>query len=151
VFDVNANALPSAQVSFSTTAGTLTATVANTDSSGNAVTILRTTVKATITATVGAQGGSTTTPSTGTGTTPTTPTPTGTSTAQIGIDIASAPTLVITPPTSPPSAGLPATVTFVVTAATANGSAVRDLTINWGDGIIEDKGVVTGTSPQSDI
>src|SRR2546427_1020618 len=93
VFDLNGNVLPSAQVSFSTTAGTLTAGVANTDSSGNAVTILRTTTKATVTATVGAQGGSTTTPGTGTGTptTPTTPTATGTSTAQIVVDIASAP------------------------------------------------------------
>src|SRR5205823_3983834 len=55
VLDVNGNALPSAQVSFTTTAGTLTTAVASTDSAGNAQTVLRTTTKATVTGTVGAQ------------------------------------------------------------------------------------------------
>ena len=151
VFDVNGNALPSATVSFSTTAGTLTSGVLNTDSSGNAQTVLRTTTKATVTATVGAQGGSTTTPGTGGGggtgggTTPTTPSSSGQATAQIVIDIASAPTLVITPPTTPPSAGLPAAFTFVVTAAAANGSPVRDVTVNWGDGSSQSLGAISGS------
>jgi len=149
VFDVNANVLPGATVTFSTTSGTLSTGVVSTDSSGNAQTVLRTTSKATVTATVGAQGGSTTTPpSTGgtTPTTPTTPSATGQATAQIVVDIASAPALVITPPTTPPSAGLPALFTFAVTAAAANGSFVTNVRVNWGDGSSQDLGAVTGNA-----
>src|SRR5581483_6337628 len=124
--------------------------VASADSNGNAQTALQTTTKATVTATVGAQG-STQPPTTGGGsgsggTTPTTPPTSGQARASIVIDIASAPGLVITPPSTPPSAGLPASFTFVVTAASANGSAVRDVVVNWGDGSSQDLGAITGTA-----
>jgi PKD domain len=153
VFDVNGNALPSALVSFTTTAGTLSTSAVTTDSGGNAVTILRTNTKATVTGTVGAQGGSsTTTPGTGTGTTPTTPSASGQSSGQVVVDIASSPTLVITPPSPAPSAGLPATFTFVVTAASANGSVVRDVTVNWGDGSApQSLGAITGSQTASHV
>src|SRR5262249_49772458 len=132
-------------------AGTLSTTAATTDASGNAVTVLRTSTKATITGTVGAQGGSSTTPpSTGGGgttpTTPTTPSASGQSSGQVVVDIASAPTLIIKPPSTPPSAGLPASFTFVVTAAATNGSFVRDVIVNWGDGQTQDLGALTGTA-----
>ncbi|HZT75882.1 MAG TPA: Ig-like domain-containing protein [Vicinamibacterales bacterium] len=156
VFDINGNALPNAQVFFSTTAGTLDQFVVNTDQSGIATARLTTANQATVTASVGAQGGSTTTPGTGTGTgtgsggtggTGATPTPTSTqSTATITIAIAGAPQIVITPPTTPPGAGLPAAYTFAVTAATTNGCLVRDLTVNWGDGQTQDLGAVTGSA-----
>jgi adhesin/invasin len=151
VLDINGNLLVGAPVSFTTTAGALSATIATTDANGNAQVTLQTTTKATVTATVGAQG-TTQTPSTG-GTTPTTPTPTtsGPTTAQVVVDVAGAPTIVITPPTTPPSAGLPGSFTFVVTAATTNGSAVRDVTVNWGDGSIQDLGAVTGTAIVSHV
>jgi hypothetical protein len=153
VFDVNGNALPSVLVSFSTTAGTLSTPSATTDSSGNAVTVLRTSTKATVTGTVGAQGGSSTAPPSTGGTTPAaTPSASGQSSGQVVVDIASAPTLVITPPTTPPSAGLPASFTFVVTAAAANGSPVRDVTVDWGDGTgSQSLGAISGSQIVSHV
>ncbi|HZR24956.1 MAG TPA: PKD domain-containing protein [Vicinamibacterales bacterium] len=150
VFDINGNPLVSAPVSFATTAGTLDQFVVTTDKNGNAVTKLTTANQATVTATVGATGstaGGGGGSSGGGSTTPTTPTPTSTQTsAQVTINVAGAPTLVITPPTTTPSAGLPASYTFAVTASTTNGTTIRDLTVNWGDGTIQDLGAVTGNA-----
>jgi len=53
---------------------------------------------------------------------------------------------VITPPATPPSAGLPAAFAFVVTAAANNGSSVRNLTVVWGDGQTQDLGAITGSA-----
>jgi Big-like domain-containing protein/PKD domain-containing protein len=149
VQDINGNALPSAPVSFSTTAGSLDTAVATTDQSGVATARLTTATTATVTASVGAQGGSTSGGGGGTTTTPTTPS-TGTSSGQasatVTINIAAAPTLVITAPTTPPSSGLPSQFTFAVTVPTANGSTVRNLTVNWGDGEVQNLGAVTGSA-----
>ena len=151
VFDINGNALPNAPVFFTTTAGTLDQFAVNTDQDGIATTRLTTANQATVTATVGATGGSTTptaptAPTNPTApTTPTTPTSTQSS-ATITISIGGAPQIVITPPTTPPGAGLPASYTFAVTAATTNGCLVRDLTVNWGDGQLQDLGAVTGNA-----
>ena len=151
VFDINGNALVNAPVFFTTSAGTIDQFVVNTDQSGIATARLTTANQATVTASVGAQGGSTT-PGTGTGgggggtgTTPAAPTSTQ-STATITVLIGGAPQVVITPPTTPPGAGLPAAYTFAVTAATTNGCLVRDLTVNWGDGQVQDLGAVTGSA-----
>ncbi len=153
VFDINGNPLVAAPVFFTTSAGTLDQFVVNTDQSGVATARLTTANQATVTASVGAQGGSTTTPPTtgGGGTTPTTPTtpatPTsGQSSATITVAIGGAPTILITPPQTPPGAGLPAAYTFAVTAATTNGCLVRSLTVNWGDGQVQDLGAVTGSA-----
>jgi hypothetical protein len=155
VFDINGNALPNAPIFFTTTAGTLDQFVVNTDQNGIATARLTTANQATVTATVGATGGSSTggggTGGGGTGgggTTPTAPAaPTSTQTsATITIAIGGAPQLVITPPTTPPGAGLPASYTFAVTAAATNGCLVRDLTVNWGDGQVQDLGAVTGNA-----
>ncbi len=155
VFDINGNALTNAPVFFTTTAGTLDQFVVNTDQNGIATTRLTTANQATVTATVGATGstsgggtgtGGGTGGGTGTGGT-TTPPPTSTQTsATITISIGGAPQIVITPPTTPPGAGLPASYTFAVTAATTNGCLVRDLTVNWGDGQVQDLGAVTGNA-----
>ena len=146
IIDVNGNPLSAAPVSFSTTAGTLADAFVNADQSGLAQTTLRTSTAATVTASVGAQGA----PSSGGSTTPpTTPPAAGTTAGQasgtVTVGIASSPTLVITPPATPPTAGLPAAFAFVVTAAANNGSSVRDVTVNWGDGSQSDLGAITGS------
>jgi adhesin/invasin len=150
VIDVNGNPLRNVQVSFSTTTGTLADAVVNTDQNGIAQTTLRTSITATVTASVGA-----TAPSGGTTPTvppaPTTGGASGQSSGTVTVGVAAAPTLVITSPSTPPSVGLPATFTFAVTAATTNGSAVRDLSVNWGDGPSQDLGQVTGTLPVTHV
>ncbi len=147
IIDVNGNPLSAAPVSFSTTAGTLADAFVNADQSGLAQTTLRTSTAATVTASVGAQGAPS---SGGATTTPTTPPAAGTTAGQasgtVTVGIASSPTLVITPPATPPSAGLPAAFAFVVTAAANNGSSVRDVTVNWGDGQTQDLGAITGSA-----
>jgi hypothetical protein len=67
------------------------------------------------------------------------------------VNVSSAPGLAITPPTTPPGEGLPASFTVAVTAATTNGSAVRDVNVNWGDGSSQSLGVVTGNAVVSHI
>lgn len=163
VLDVNGNVLPQVGVTFTTTAGTLSSQVVISDANGIAQTFLTTAQQATVTASVGAQGGSTTAPtpppSTGTGgtTTPTTPAPTtptssGTATASITVTVAAAPGILITPPTVSPTKGLPATFTFVVTAATQNGSAIRSVSINWGDSSAsQNVGSFTGSQAVSHV
>jgi hypothetical protein len=146
IIDINGNPLNAAPVSFSTTAGTLADGVVTSDQNGVAQTILRTSASATVTASVGAQA------TTGTGTTPPPTTPpaggtAGQASGTVTVGIAAAPTLAITPPTTSPSAGLPAIFSVVVTAAATNGSAVRDVTINWGDGSgVQDLGALSGTA-----
>jgi PKD domain/Bacterial Ig-like domain (group 1) len=150
VLDVNGNPLTSTPVQFSTTAGALSSAIVSTDSNGNASTILITSQQATVTATVGAQapppssgGGSSSSsssaPSGGTSSS-------GTASGSVTVTVSNAPTIVITPPTTPPSVGLPASFTFAITAATSNGSAVRDVTVDWGDGTSQDLGAVTGNA-----
>jgi len=161
VSDINGNALANAPVAFSTTAGTITPTIGTTDATGIATSRLQTTITATVTASVGAQGGSSTGGGGGTGgggtggggtAGGTTPPTTGQASGSVTVNVAASPTLVITPPTTPPSAGLPASFTFAVTIPATNGSAIRDLTVNWGDGTVpQDLGVVSSTSIQSHV
>jgi adhesin/invasin len=143
VADINGSALPSAPVFFTSTAGNLANSVATTEADGSARTSLTTSVQATVTATVGVQGTSGATG--GTGNT------SGTASGSVTVNVSAAPGLVITPPATPPNVGLPANFTFVVTAATTNGSAIRNLRVDWGDGISRDLGAVTGTSVQSHV
>lgn len=154
VLDINGNPLSSVPVTFVSTAGSLADATKTTDSSGVARTTLTTTQQSTVTASVGAQGTTgggtgTTPPSTG-GTGSTTPTA-GQASGTVTVTVLNAPTIVITQPTTAPSAGLPSTYTFAVTAASSNGSAVRDVTVNWGDGRIQDLGAISGSVPVSHI
>ena len=144
VFDINGNALSSAPVSFTATAGTLSSGLATTGANGVAATILTTSQVSTVTASVGA------TATTG-GTTGGTTSASGPASGSVTVNISSAPTLVITPPTTPPSAGLQANFTFAVTAATANGSSVRDVMVSWGDGQTQDLGALIGTAIVSHV
>jgi hypothetical protein len=149
VLDQNGNQLATVPVSFITTAGTLSGSQVITDANGIAQTTLTTSTTATVTATVGSQG-STTPPATGgggTGGTTPTPAPTsGQASGSVTVNISAAPTLVITPPTTPPNTGVPASFTFAVTVPATNGSAIRDLTVDWGDMTNQDLGAVTGNA-----
>ena len=154
VLDVNGNQLTTVPVSFSTSAGTLSASQAITDVNGIAQTTLTTSTSAMVTASVGAQGSTTTPPATGGGgtggTTPTTPT-SGQASGTVTVNVSAAPGLVITPPTNP-QAGVPASFTFAVTVATSNGSAIRNLSVDWGDmSPVQDLGAVTGNSVVSHV
>ena len=160
VFDVNGNLMNGIPVTFTSTAGTLSGSIVDTNAGGIALTTLTTAQTTTVTASVGVGGSTTTTPptttppTTGTPTTPTTPaTPSasGQASASVTVNVAAAPTIVITPPTTPPSAGLPATFTIAVTVPAQNGSAVKDVVVDWGDGSQTDLGAVTGNAVVSHI
>lgn len=156
VLDVNGNVLKQVPVSFTSSAGTLSLQLVTTDNNGIAQTILTTAQQATVTANVGATGGSSTsptptTPTGGTGTTPTPTTPatpptTGQASGSVTVTVNAQATLVITPPTTPPSAGLPSTYTFAVTVPTTNGVPVKNLRVSWGDGTSQDLGAVSGNA-----
>lgn len=140
VLDTNGSPLASVAVSFSTTTGSLSSSLVNTDSNGVANVILHTATQAVVTASVGAgaaAGG-------GTGTGGST---SGTSSATVTVGVAGAPTIIITPPTAGVTAGLPATFTFAITAASTNGSTIKDVTVNWGDGRSQDLGAISGSTP----
>jgi len=149
VFDINGNTLRSAPVSFTTTAGTLSSSIVSTDANGAASTTLTTSQEATVTASVGAEAPPP--PTTTAPTTPTTPTSSGQASGTVTVNVASAPTLGITPPEAPPSVGLPANFTFTVTAAAKNGSAVRELRVTWGDGESTSLGAVIGSAVASHV
>ncbi|MBI3490483.1 MAG: Ig-like domain-containing protein, partial [Acidobacteria bacterium] len=147
VLDINGNALSSAPVTFSTTAGTLDPLIVTSDANGVAVTTLKTSTQAVVTASVGAQG----TTTTNTGTTGTTGTTAGQASGTVTVAVAAAPTLVITPPTTLPTIGLPASFTFAVTVPTTNGSAVKSVSVDWGDGTTQQLGAITGNSVVSHV
>jgi Big-like domain-containing protein/PKD domain-containing protein len=154
VVDINGNPLSGTQVAFTTTAGTLSQNLVNTNGSGVASTVLTTNVTATVTATVGAQGGSSTTTPPPTTTPPatggTTPASSGQASGSVIVNVAGSPQLTITAPTTPLSAGVAATFTFVVTPAATNPSPIRNVTVNWGDGTpIQDLGAITGSNQVS--
>jgi hypothetical protein len=156
VLDVNGNPLALTPVQFSTTAGSLSAAIVSTDTNGIASAVLVTSQQATVTASVGAQappstGGGGSSSSASSAPAPTTPSSSGTASGSVTVVVTNAPSLVITPPTTPPSVGLPAAFTFAVTAATSNGSAVRDLTVDWGDGQSQSLGAVTGNAVVSHV
>ncbi len=144
VIDVNGNALASAPVTFTTTAGILSTSLATTDRAGAAQTVLTTSTSATVTASVGAQG-STTPPATGTPATPANPT-SGQASGTVTVGVVGSPTIVITPPATPPSAGLPASFTIAVTASSSNGVAIREVTVDWGDGQTQSLGAPVGST-----
>jgi hypothetical protein len=165
VFDINGNALNNAPVSFTTTAGSLANALVITNGIGRATTTLTTSQQAIVTGSVGAQAPATPTPtppSTGGGTTPTTPTTpasSGQASGSVTVTVTAVPVLVITPPgvssggtpASPPSAGLPASFTFAVTLPPQNSCAVREVTVDWGDGDRQSLGALSGTAVVSHV
>jgi Big-like domain-containing protein/PKD domain-containing protein len=145
VLDVNGNPLTTVPVTFSTTAGNLTASQVPTDSNGVAQTSLQTFTSATVTASVGAQG-STTPPSTGSGTGTggggtgsggtgggtTTPSTSGQASGSVTVNVATPPTVIVTP--VPPTQIHPVDVAVQVQVIPPVGVTITFTTVNWGDG-----------------
>jgi PKD repeat protein len=58
--------------------------------------------------------------------------------------------LTITPPSTPPSAGLPAVFTFAL-GALPPGDFVKDVIVNWGDGSTQNLGAISSTTTVSHV
>jgi len=127
-YDSGGNRLPSVQVSFSTTAGTLTVQAATTDAGGEARSALTTNVETTVTATVSAASDKNVT-------------------ASVKVGLRNAPTVTIAVGTAAPTARQPVSFTFTV-AAGASGSAVRTAVATFGDGDSQVLGT-SGATPAS--
>jgi PKD repeat protein len=126
VTDTNGNWLPNVPVVFSTTRGTVTPAVVATDGEGFARTTLTASETATVTATVGsgasgqAGGGS------------------SSRTATLEIRAATVASFTLATSPSEPAVGQPVSLTITPAANTA-----PRVTVNWGDGSVEDIGVVS--------
>ncbi len=160
ILDINGNPLSSAPVTFTTTAGSLSANTVTTDANGNASVSLTTFQQAVVTATVGLSSTSGSTGSTGS----TGGTQTGSSNTQatVTVSLTNSPTISITGPTTPPSAGLPSSYTIKVTPATTGSTggstgstgstiAIKEVVISWGDGITQNLGGITGDQAVSHV
>jgi PKD repeat protein len=113
-YDGSGNRLPSVQMSFSTTTGTLSSNTITTDGAGEARVLLTTTLEATVTATVVTAGDKAVT-------------------GTVKVTLRSAPTVGIVVGTATPTAGQPVSFTFNVTTGTG-GAAVRTAVVTFGDG-----------------
>jgi hypothetical protein len=119
VTDLSSNPIQGVSVTFSSTAGSLSATSANTDLSGTAVTTLTTNREATVTANVAGK----------------------TATVVVGIGVR--PTVTVSA-SADPTVGGPTTFTISATPATG-GLPLERVTIDYGDGRSTDLGPVSGT------
>ena len=120
VLDGSGNVLMGVPVVFSTSAGSLSSSTANTDSSGRATVTLTTNRAATVTARV---GGGTSAPS-----------------AEVAITTASPPSVSLAVSPASPVAGQP--VTLTITPSIATGAPAPRAVVSWGDGNQEDIGAV---------
>ena len=129
VVDAGGSPIPNAPVLFTTDNGTVSPGSSTTDAAGEARTTLTTTRTSKVIATVGGKSG------------------------DVTVTLVTAPTVVITCPTATPAAplaaGIPITCTITPTA-TAAGSSISNVTVNWGDGTGEQSlGNVTGATTVS--
>ncbi|HOC18261.1 MAG TPA: Ig-like domain-containing protein, partial [Vicinamibacterales bacterium] len=120
VQDTGGNNLLGVPVNFTTDFGTLVPDTAVSDSNGNARTVLTTSQSATVTATAGAKN------------------------ATAKVTALAVPTITITPPSTTPSVGVPASFTINVTAG-ANSSPITDVTVDFGEGRPVSLGAVNGS------
>ena len=118
VEDASGSGLPGVPVSFSTDAGTLSSSSAVTDASGNATTTLNTSRAAKVTANVAGK------------------------TAEVSIGLNPRTGITLTGPTTPVSAGQPATFTIGVRAE----SNIRNVTVDFGDGSSQSLGAISGST-----
>jgi hypothetical protein len=116
VEDISGTGLAGIPVTFSTDAGSLSSTSVTTDSNGNAQTTLNTSRQAKVTANVIGK------------------------TADVTVSLNPRTGITLAGPTTPVSAGVPATFTVGV-GATAN---IRDVTIDFGDGERRSLGAISG-------
>jgi PKD repeat protein len=124
VSDADGNTLAGVPVTFSTTAGTLGATLVTSAVSGQASTTLVTNSAATVTATAGSRS------------------------ATVAVAVNDAPTVVVSTTTTTPTVG--AATVFSVTT-TAPGSPITGVTIDFGDGTSLSLGSLTGTTSVSHV
>ena len=123
VFDASGNPLSGVPVSFSTTAGTFSSVVVNSDASGTARTTLTTNQAASVTATAGS-----------------------TTSAPVAITVAVRPTVTITVPAgTTPTEGAVTTLSLTVTSPATGGSPIQAVTVDYGDGSSDDLGSISGT------
>jgi hypothetical protein len=119
VTDASGNAIQGVSVTFSSTAGSLSTTSANTDLNGSAVTTLTTNREATVTASVAGK------------------------TATAVVSVSARPTVTVSA-SADPTVGGP--TTFTISAAPATGGLpLERVTINYGDGRSTNLGPVSGT------
>ena len=119
VTDISGNPVQSVPVTFSSTAGSFSATSVNTNQSGIAVTTLTTNREATVTATVAGK------------------------TATVTVGVALRPTVTIST-SGEATVGGPTTFTISVTPA-AGGAPIQQVTISYGDGDSTNLGPVSGS------
>ena len=119
VVDESGNLLAGVPVSFSVSAGSLGATSVLTAANGQATTTVTTDRDTTVTASSGAQ------------------------TTTATITVSTQPTVVVTPSTTQPTVDEPTTITVSVTAGT---SAIRDVSINFGDNTSQALGALSGST-----
>jgi PKD domain/Bacterial Ig-like domain (group 1) len=120
VEDVGGAGLVGVPVTFTTTAGRVEPSASNTDANGEAVSTLTTALEANVTASAGSK----------------------TSTPALVVKINPRSNIAITPPTTTPSAGQPATFTIGVGAT----SQVTNVRVTWGDGSSQNLGALSGNA-----
>lgn len=118
VENVSGAGVPGVPVTFTTDAGSLAPPTATTDDSGVATTTLTTSQKATVTANVAGK------------------------TANVVVNLNPRTGITLAAPTTPVSAGQPATFTIGV-GTTAN---IRDVIVDWGDGTTDDLGGLSAST-----
>lgn len=136
VSDISGTVIAGVPVTFTTDNGSMNASVATTDNSGNASAVLTTSKTAKVTATAGV-GSST---SSGT-TTTTTPAPS----ASITVAVEPLPTASISA-SGNAQVGLPVTFTITAQPGTGGSTTVQSVTVNFGDGSDQPLGAATGTT-----
>jgi len=119
VLDANGTNLAGVPVTFTADNGTLSPSTAITDSSGLATTQLTTSRETKVTALITADVK-----------------------AEVTVKVNARIGVTITPPTTAPTAGLPASFTIGV-ATDAN---VQNVQVNWGDGLVQNLGAVSGNT-----
>lgn len=126
VLDENGNRLPGVPVAFTTTAGQLGQTTVVTNGNGEAQNTLLTNQQAQVTATAG-----------------------GSASDDVTVTVSSAPTITVTPGAAPVAG---AAATFTVTVGRGDsGTAIREVTIDFGDGDRLSLGSFTGTTSVSHV
>ncbi len=131
VVDLNGSALAGVPVSFATSAGVLSGSLVNTDTNGNALTTLTTSVEATVTANVGAaSGGGTGTGGNGGGATG--GSTSGQTSATVTVRVNPLPTVSISATGTTFQAGTPVVFTISAQPGTNSTSQIREVVVNFG-------------------